>query len=99
MREKIVLSSFFDLHSILLLPQVTHLTVDKLDVLRALRVTVPRPVLCPSFIALEPAHPTVLVHLTKVDCAIDSTRKPGHVHVQRELLIQEVEQSILVVAG
>ena len=50
------------------------LAVDELDVARALGVAVSGTILGTCLIAWEPRHPTIRVHLNKIDGSVDTTR-------------------------
>ena len=71
-----------------------YLTVDELDVLGALRVAVTGTVLGTSLVVSELAGTTIGVHLNQVDCTVETTRKSGHVDVESELLVLEVEELV-----
>jgi len=75
------------------------LAVDELDVLRALAVAVPSAILGTGLVALEPRQATVLVHLAEVDGAVQTARELGHIDVHGELLVEQVKQAVLFVAG
>ncbi len=75
------------------------LAVDELDVLRALAVAVARAVLGTGLVALESRHSAVLVHLAEVDGAVQTAGEVGHVHIHGELLVQQVKQAVLGIAG
>ena len=75
------------------------LAVDELDVLRALAVAVARAVLGAGLVALEARQAAVLVHLAKVDGAVQAAGELGHVHVHGELLIEQVKEAVLGIAG
>lgn len=77
--------------------EVTDLSVDKLNILRALRVAVARSVLGTSLVVRELGHTTILVHRDEVDGAVKTARKVRHVDVEGELLIHQLEH--LVVRG
>ena len=73
----------------------THGSVNELDVLRALRVTVTSSVLGTSLVPREARHTTIGVHLREVERAVETAGKLGHVDREGELLVLEVERLVL----
>ena len=73
---------------------ITHLSVDELDIMGTLRVAVTSTVLGTSFVGGELGNTTVGVHLDQVNCTVESTRKLGHVNVERELLVLQLEHLV-----
>ena len=73
----------------------THLAVDELDVVGTLGVTVTSTVLGTSLVVSELAGTTIGVHLNQVDGTVETTRESGHVDVESELLVLQLEQLIL----
>ena len=71
------------------------LSVDELDVLRALRVTVTGTELGSSLVGRETSLATVGVHLRKVESTVETAGQVRHVDGERELLVLEVEQLVL----
>lgn len=78
---------------------VVYLAIDKLDILRALRVAIPSAILGTGLVPAERLEPTILEHLAKVHGAVQPARELGDVHVKGEFLVEEVEQLVLVRAG
>ncbi len=68
--------------------------IDKLDIMRALRVTVPSSILGASSVGRELGSTAVSRHFDKVKRAIETAGEIGHVHVERELLVLQVEHLI-----
>lgn len=62
--------------------------------MRALRVTVSSTVLSTSLVGGELGQTTVLVHLGEVECTVETAREVGHVNVEGELLVQELEHLV-----
>jgi hypothetical protein len=75
----------------------THLSVDELQVTRALRITVAGSVLGTSLVAIVLGEATVGVHGNEVQSSVESTRKTGGVHIESELLVKELEHLVGVV--
>lgn len=75
----------------------THYTTDKLHVVRALRVTVASPVLGAGLV--RRGHPTVDGHLAEVERAVKAAPEVGHVDVERELLVEELEHLVVGLVG
>ena len=75
----------------------TRLSVDELDVVRTLRVAVTGTVLGTSFVVGELGHTTILVHLDEVDGTVQATTEVGHVNVETELLILQLEELVSAV--
>ena len=71
-----------------------YLSVDELDVLRALGVTVSRTELGTGLVVGEASHTTIGVHLDEVESAVETARKLGHVNVECELLVLQVEHVV-----
>lgn len=69
------------------------LTTNELEVTRTLAITVSRSVCCASFVGAREA--TVRGHGDKVQGAIQTTRELRHIHVEGELVAQEVEHLVL----
>ena len=86
-------------HAVLARCRSTYLTIDELDVLRTLRITVSSTVCCSRLISSVLTQPTVLVHLDKVECAIKTTWQVRHVNVEGELSVLQVEQSVVLAGG
>merc|ERR1740123_2035892 len=68
----------------------------KLDVVRALCVAIPRPVLGARLVVAE-ALPALLVHLDEVHRTIHATEEVGDVDVQCELAVLQLPHEVLVV--
>ena len=75
-----------------------HLSIDELDVVRTLSITIASAILCTSLVTREPAHSTVRVHCNEVHGTVESTWKLGHVHIEREFLIQHAKHLVLALA-
>ena len=63
--------------------------------MRALGVAVARAELGTSLVAGEAAHPAVSVHLDEVERAVEAAGELGHVDVESELLVLELEHLVL----
>lgn len=85
----IFLTSFSNLTSI-----TTHLTVDKLQITRALRITVASSVFGTCLVAIVPSHATIGIHGDKVQSSIESAGQSGSVHIECELLILQLEHLV-----
>lgn len=70
----------------------TRLSVDELEITRALRVAVASAVLCTSFVVREATDATVSVHLREVDGAVETAREVGDVDIEGELPVQDFEE-------
>lgn len=75
-------------------PSETHLSVDELQVARALRVTVASTVLSTSLVAIVLGQATVGVHGNEVQSSVQAARQPGGIHVEGELLVEQLEHLI-----
>ncbi len=62
----------------------------------ALRVAVTSSITSASLVCWEPGLATILVHLDKVDSAIETARKLGDVDIEGNLLVLHVEHLIVV---
>ena len=76
----------------------THSSVNELDVLGALRVTVASSILGTSLVRREARHTTVGVHLREVDGTVETTGEVRHVDIEGELHVLHVERRVLRVA-
>lgn len=74
-----------------------YLSVNELDIVRALRVAVTRSVFGTGLVAAVLAHTTIGIHLGEIKSTVETTRKVGNINVEGELLVEEVEH--LVVRG
>jgi hypothetical protein len=72
----------------------TYLAVDELDVVGALRVAVSGSVFGTSLVAAVFRHATISFHLGEVDGTVETASEVGHVNVESELLVLELEQLI-----
>ena len=73
----------------------TNLSIDELDVMRALGVAVTSPVLGTRLVAGRLGHPTISVHGNEVEGSVKTAREVGHVNVERELLASQIEHFVL----
>ena len=73
---------------------ITYLAVNEFDVLGALRIAIACTELGAGLIIREFRHATVRVHLTKVESAVDTAREVGHIDVEAELLVLELENLV-----
>lgn len=64
------------------------ISVDKFDVMRALRVAVTRPSRRTGLVCRVFGHSSVSVHFYKIESAVQATRQVGDVNVNGELLVQ-----------
>mmetsp|Transcript_38036 Transcript_38036/g.93028 ORF Transcript_38036/g.93028 Transcript_38036/m.93028 type:complete len:203 (+) Transcript_38036:1002-1610(+) len=62
--------------------------------MRALGVTISRPVLRPSLVPVILALPAVRIHLHKIQSAIQTTWQLRHVNIECELLVLQLEQLV-----
>lgn len=70
---------------------ISYLAIDELQIARALRITVSNTILSSSLVSRVSAHSTILVHGHEVKRAIETARKVGDIHIEGELVVQEVE--------
>jgi hypothetical protein len=77
----------------------THLSVDELDVTRALRVAVSRTVFGTGLVGREPGHATVGIHFGEVQSTVQTTGELGDINVEGELLVERLEHLVLGFAG
>jgi hypothetical protein len=80
-------------------PRCTYGTVNELDVLWALGVTVSSTVCCTSLVGREPRGSTIGVHLGEVKRTVETATKVGHVNVEGELLVEQLQHLISLVGG
>ena len=73
---------------------MTYLTVDELQVTRALRVTVSGTVLGTSGVVGVLGHATIGVHGNEVQSSVQSTSKVGNINIKGELVVQELEELV-----
>jgi hypothetical protein len=73
----------------------THLTVDELDIMRALRITISSPIFRAGIVIRELAHPTVCIHLHEVQRTIEAAGEIRHVDVKGELLVLKIERLVV----
>ena len=74
--------------------QYSYLSIDELDVLRALRVTVAGTKLGTRRVGRILRCTAILVHLDEVDGAVETTWEVGNINIERELLVHEFEHLI-----
>ena len=74
---------------------VTYLAVDELDIPGALRVAVSRTVLGSGLVVGVLGHATILVHGGEVEGAVETAGQVGHVDVEGELLVEELEHLVV----
>ena len=74
-----------------------HLSIDELDIMRTLGVAVTSTILSTSLVAGEFGHAAIRVHLDKVDGTVEATGELGHVNVERELLVLQLEELVSAV--
>jgi len=72
----------------------TYFSVDELDILRTLGITISGSILGTSLVCRESAHSSVFVHLREIECAVETARKVGHINVKCELLAEQLEHLI-----
>lgn len=75
----------------------THLAVDELQVPRALRITVASSVLGTSLVAIVLGHTTIGIHGNEVQSSVESTGKTRGVHIESELLVEQLEHLVRAV--
>ena len=73
---------------------VTYDTVDELDVPGALGVAVTRSVLGTSLVGGEARHATIGVHGGEVESTVETAGELGHVDIEGELLVKELEHLV-----
>ena len=71
-----------------------YLSVDELDVVGALSITVAGSVFGTSLVASETGETTVGVHLREVESTVETAGKVGDIDVKGELLVLELEHLI-----
>lgn len=76
----------------------TYKTIDKLEILRTLRITVPSTILSTSLVGGVRRETAIRRHLGKVYCAVETTRKVRYVDVKGKLLAQWFENFVFGVA-
>lgn len=76
----------------------TYSTVNPLEITRTLGITVPSSVLGASLVGREPGHATILVHGDEVQRPVQAARHLRRVDVDGELVAQEVEHLVGVIA-
>jgi hypothetical protein len=69
-------------------------TIDPLQVLRALRITVSSSVSSSCLVGRESSHTTICGHLREVEGTIETTWQIGDINIEGELLIQKLKQVI-----
>ena len=74
---------------------IPYLTVDELDILGALRIAVTGTELRTSLVGRELRETTILSHLDEVKSTVKTAGKVGHVDVEGELLVQELEHLVV----
>lgn len=77
--------------------EITYLTVDELEVTRALGITVTSTVLSTSLVVLVFRQTAISVHGDEVQSAIQAAGKAGNIHVKGKLLVQQLEHLVGVV--
>ena len=70
------------------------LAVDELEVVWALRVAVAGAILGAALVARVLGFAAVLVHLHEVQCAVEAARHLGHVDIEGEFSILEMEHVV-----
>ena len=74
---------------------VISLAVDPLQVTCALSITVTSSVSCASIVGLT--HVSSLLHLREVDGRVGSARHVADVNIERDLLLEHLQQIVLCV--
>mmetsp|Transcript_108476 Transcript_108476/g.324390 ORF Transcript_108476/g.324390 Transcript_108476/m.324390 type:complete len:519 (+) Transcript_108476:545-2101(+) len=83
----------------LLVPALeVRLALDELEVVGALRVAVARAVLCAGRVVAA-ARAAVLLHLHEVYSTVEATLQRGNVHVNGELLVQQLEHLVVALVA
>lgn len=67
------------------------LTVDELEITRALAVTVTSSILGTGLVGGVLGHATIGIHVHKVEGTVETTGQVRHIHIEGELLVQQVE--------
>jgi len=76
----------------------TYLSVDELQVLRALSITVAGAVLGACLVVWVLGKSTIGVHGDEVEGTVQATGQVGHIDVKGELLVLELEHLVLGVS-
>lgn len=74
----------------------TYLTIDELQIMRTLGITVTSTISSTSLIGGVLGHTTISIHLHEIQCSIQSTWQLAHIYIKSELLVLQVEHLILV---
>lgn len=74
------------------------LTVDKLQVVRALGIAVTSSVFGTGLVGRVLGHTAVLVHLDEIEGTVKTTRKIGRVNIKSEFLVLKVEHLVRTIA-
>jgi hypothetical protein len=71
-------------------------TVDELDVMRALSITIANTVVSSSLVAVF-AHTTISIHLREVKGTVKSTREGADINIEGKLSVLKVELHVVVI--
>jgi len=77
----------------------TYLSTDELDVVWTLGIAVSRTVLCTSLVSGGLRHTAVGVHGDEIQSTVKTARQLGHVDVEGELLVAQIEHLVFRVGG
>lgn len=73
----------------------SHLSVDELDVVGALRITVSGSVLGTGLVVGVLSETTIGVHLGEIERAVETARKLGDINIEGEFGVVQVEQLVV----
>ena len=76
----------------------SYLTIDELEIARALRVTISRSVLCTSFVCRVLGHSAIFIHRDEVESPILAARQIRHIDIEGKFLIEQAELLVCGVA-
>jgi hypothetical protein len=73
----------------------TYNTVNELNVLRTLSITVPSSIVGTCLVSGPSSYSSVSIHLGEVKSAVQSAREVGNIHIECELLAQQLQHLVL----
>ena len=73
---------------------MTDHSINELDVLWALGITVSSSVLGTSLIPGPSRQSSICIHLCEVESAIKTAGKVGHIHVECEFLVEKLQDLV-----
>lgn len=75
---------------------MAYLSIDKLEVTRALGIAVSGAVFCASLVARVLLHSSVLLHGDKVECSVEPAWEFGNIDIKCELHVRSKFEHLVI---